>query len=133
MVAFQPIPMVDIMASVQAVHNETDNMPSEKGEASQEPHPTFGPCPNIQVAGFNFKKEVEPLPFKLNLRDIPLKKVHQAKFIDLIHSNQEVLSLHDEDLGYSDHLIHTILTCTDKPVYLPHMTILRQLQGEVHE
>ena len=29
--------------------------------------------------------------------------------------------------------IHMILTSTDKPVYLPHRTILRQLQGEVHK
>ena len=30
-------------------------------------------------------------------------------------------------------LTHIILTNTDRPVYLPHRTILRQLQGEVHE
>ena len=41
--------------------------------------------------------------------------------------------LHDEDLGYCDHIIHTILTTTDKQIYLPHRTIPRQLQGEVCE
>ena len=61
-----------------------------------------------------------------------LDKEHQAKFIDLIYSNKEVFSLHDEDLGYCDKLMHTIPTGTDKPVHPPHRTIPRQLQGEVH-
>ena len=109
---FQPIPMVDIMASVQVVHDEPGKMPSVQEEASQEPHPTFGPHPNTQVADFNFYKEVKHLPFKLNVGDVPLGKEHQAKFIDLICSKQEVFSLHDEDLGYCDQLTHTILTST---------------------
>ena len=127
--AFQPLPLVDIMATVNAVHDERDLMPSK--EANKEPHPTFGPHPNTKVADFDFQKEVEHLPFKLNLGDALLDKEHQAKFIDLIYSNQEVFSLHDEDLGYCDQLTHTILTSTDKPVYLPHRTITRQCQGEV--
>ena len=80
-----------------------------------------------------FWKEVECLPFKVNLGDVPLDKEHQTKFIELIDSNQEVFSLHDKDLGYCDHLTHTILTSTDKPVYLPHRSILKQCQGEVGE
>ena len=62
-----------------------------------------------------------------------MDKEHQARFINLIYSNQEVFSFHDEDLGYSEKLIHTIPTSTNKPVYLPHRTIPRQLQGEVRE
>ena len=96
--AFQPVPLADIMASVKAVHDEPDQVTLK--EASQEPCPTFGPCPDAKAADFNFEKEVESLPFKLNLGDILLDKEHQAKFIHLIYSNLEVLSLHDEDLGY---------------------------------
>ena len=114
------------MALVKVVHDEPDEMPS-KEEASQEPHPTFGPHPNTQAADFDFKKEVEHLPFQLNLGDIHLDKEHQAKFINLIYSNQEVFLLHDEDLGYYNWLTHTIPKSTHKPVYLPHRTILRQL------
>ena len=44
-VAFQSVPMAEIMASVQVIHTEPDHMPSVKGEANQEPHPTFGPIP----------------------------------------------------------------------------------------
>ena len=125
--AFQPIPPADIMATVKSVHDEPGVKPSA------EPRPTFGPRPDTSVADFNFKQEVECLPFKLNLGDVHLEKEHQARFFNLIYSNQEVFSLHDEDLGYCNKLTHTILTSTNKPVYLPHRTIPRQLQGEVHE
>ena len=124
-VAFQPLPPADIMATVKLVHNEPGTKPST------EPHPTFGPHPNTSAADFDFKQEVEHLPFKLNLGDVHLDKEHQARFIDLIYRNQEVFSLNDEDLGYCNKLTHTIPTSTDKPVYLPHRTIPRQLQGEV--
>ena len=115
------------MAAVKLVHDEPG------AESSAEPCPTFGPCPDTNAADFNFQQEVECLPFKLNLGDVHLEKEHQARFIDLIYSNQEVFSLHDEDLGYCNKLTHTISTSTDKSVYLPHRTIPRQLQGEVHK
>ena len=126
-VAFQTIPPADIIAAVKSVHNEPGAEPSAK------PCPTFGPHPNTSAAEFNIQQEVEHLPFKLNLGDVDLEKEHQARFINLIYSNQEVFSLQDEDLGYCNKLTHTIPTSTDKPVYLPHRTIPRQLQGEVHE
>ena len=101
-VAFQPLPPADIMATVKLVHNEPDTKPSN------EPHPTFGPHPNTHASDFNFQKEVEHLPFKLNLGNVPLEKEHQAKFINLIYSNQEVFTLYDDDLGYCNKLTYTI-------------------------
>ena len=44
-----------------------------------------------------------------------------------------MFSLHDEDLGFCNKLTHVIQTMTDRPVYLPHRTILQQLQGQVHK
>ena len=120
-VAFQPSPPADIMATIKSVHDEPGTKPST------EPQPTFGPHPNTSVADFDFQQEVEWLPFKLNLGDVHLDKEYRARFIDLIYSNQEVFSLHDEDLGYCNKLTHTIPTSTNKPVYLPHRTIPRQL------
>ena len=55
----------------------------------------------------------------------------QSCFINLVYDNKEVFSLHGEDLRYCDLIKHTILTMMDMPVYLPHHTIPRQLQGEV--
>ena len=48
--------MADIMASVKAVHNELDKVPS-KQEGSKEPHPTFSAHSNMQVADLNLKKK----------------------------------------------------------------------------
>ena len=81
------------MATVKSVHDEPGTKPSAK------PCPTFGPHPNTDVEDFNFQQEVEHLPSKLNLGDVSLEKEHQARFINLIYSNQEVFSLHDEDPG----------------------------------
>ena len=63
-VAFQPLPLADIMATVKAVHDEPDIKPP--AENIKEPHPTFEPHLNTNVADFNFQKEVEHCPFKLN-------------------------------------------------------------------
>ena len=71
--AFQPLPSADIMASVEVVYDEPDQVPS-KMEASQKPHPTFESHPNTQVADIDVKKEVECLPFRLNFEDIHLDK-----------------------------------------------------------
>ena len=57
----------------------------------------------------------------------------QKQFLNLIYDYISVFSLHDKDLGLCDWLKHTILTTTDKPIYLPHRTIPVQLQAEVHE
>ena len=57
----------------------------------------------------------------------------QKQFLNLIYDYNSVFSLHDKDLGLCDWLKHTILTTTDKPIYLPHRTIPVQLQVEVCE
>ena len=104
------MPMAETMASLQVVHNEPEPIPSAMKEANQELCPTFGPHSNTQFTNFNFEKEVEHLPFNLNLGDVPLNKDHQAKFTASIYNKQEVLSLHDKDLDYCNHLTHTIPT-----------------------
>ena len=84
-------------------------------------------------SNYSFKDEVQHLPFKFNLGDAPFKKEQQDQLLNLISDHKEVFSLHNEDLGFCDKLAHTIRTTTDKPVYLPHRTIPKQLQGEVRK
>ena len=48
-----------------------------------------------------------------------------------MYDNQQVFSLHNDNLGFCNILTQTIPTTTDSSVYLPHRTILQQLQGEV--
>ena len=46
-VAFQSLPMADIMGSVNAVHDKPDQV-SLKEKASPDPHPTYGLNSNTQ-------------------------------------------------------------------------------------
>ena len=86
----------------------------------------FGPRPNTQAADFDF--EINCQPFKLILRkDAEMTCPHQSQFINIINDHPEVFSLHNEDLRFCDKIKHTILTTSDKPVYLLHHTIHHQL------
>ena len=109
---------------------ESDPQTMPKDSADQEP-PKFGPCPDTSSADFDFERELECLPFTINIGEAPLSREQQSHFIDLIYDYKEVFSLYDGDLWFCDALKHSIPTTTDKPVYLPHQQIPVQLQQEV--
>ena len=104
---------------------------SEKGKDSEKPQ--FGTPPDFDAEDFDFKAELERLPFQINIGEAPLDSSQQKRFIKLIYDNQSVFSLYDGDLGYCDKLKHSIPTTTDRPVYLPHRQIPIQLQSEVRK
>ena len=88
----------------------------------------------MKSADFDFKAEVNCLPFKLNMgTTVEMTYEEQSQFINIIYDHPEVFSLHDEDLGFCDKIKHTILMTSDRPVYLPHHTIPPQLLGEVYK
>ena len=109
---------------------EVKEEPSE--EESTPPLPSFGPHPDT-TQDYDFKDEVEKLPFKFNLGDAPFSKEQKDHLLNLIYEHKKVFSLHNEDLGFCTKLAHSISTTTEKPVYLPHRTIPRQHQGEVQK
>ena len=111
---------------------ESDPQPTSEDRANPE-QPKFGPRPDTSSADFDFKTELERLPFTINIGEAPLSREQQSRFIDLIYDNKEVFSLYDGDLGFCDALKHSIPTTTDKPVYLPHRQIPVQLQQEVRK
>ena len=111
------------------VEGEVDSGASDVQENHQ---PIFGPHPDMS-SDYNFEDEVQWLPFKFNLVDTPLNKEHQDQLLKLIYDRKEVFSLHDEDLGFWDKLAYTIVTTTNNPVYLPHRTLHKQLQGEARK
>ena len=96
--------------------------------------PSFGPRPDVESENFDFKSEIDCLPFKLNM-GITIEMTHeqQSQFINIIYDHPEVFSLHDEDLGFCNKIKHTITMTLGRPVYLPHHTIPPQLFGEVHK
>ena len=111
---------------------ESDPQPTSEDSANQE-QPKFGPRPDTSSTDFDFKSELDRLPFTINISEAPLSREQQSCFIDLIYDNKEVFSLYDGDLGFCDALKHSIPTTTDKPVYLPHRQIPVQLQQEVRK
>ena len=133
-VGFQPVVPPGVEGDLQT--NQVDVEVKEEQESSEEesnpPLPSFGPHLDT-TQDYDFKDELEKLPFKFNLRDVPFSKEQKDHLLNLIYDHQKVFSLHDEDLGFCTKLAHSISTTTEKPVYLPHRTIPRQLQGEVQK
>ena len=111
---------------------ELDPQTTPKESTDQEP-PKFGPRPDTSSADFDFKTELDHLPFTINIGEAPLSKEQQICFIDLIYDYKEVFSLYDGDLGFCNALKHSIPTTMDKPIYLPHRQIPVQLQQEVRK
>ena len=129
-ISFLPVVPNTIRVQLEQVEAKpTDISPPDSSEK-----PVFDPRPDTQAADFDFEAEVQFLPFKLNLgEEAKMICIQQGWFINLIYDHPEVFLLHDEDLGFCDWIKHTILTTTDRPVYLLHCTIPPQLQGEVHK
>ena len=63
---------------------ESDPQTTPKDNADQEP-PKFGPHPDTSSADFDFKTELERLPFTINISEAPLSREQQSRFIDLIY------------------------------------------------
>ena len=111
---------------------ESDPQTTPKDSTDQQP-PKFGPRPDTSSTDFDFKTELDRLPFTINIGKAPLSREQQSHFIDLTYDYKEVFSLYDGDLGFCDALKHSIPTTADKPVYLPHRQIPVQLQQEVRK
>ena len=129
-VGFQPIVPPEVEGGLQTNQVQVEVKEQTPEENSNLPLPSFGPCPDT-TQKYDFEDEVKKLPFKFNIGDVPFNKEQKDCILNLIYNHEKVFLLHNKDLGYCDKLPHSIPTTTDKPVYLPHRTISRQLQGEV--
>ena len=129
-ISFSPVAPDSIRVRSEQVKTVTPNTdPPTSNEK-----PSFGPRPDVESENFDFKAEIDHLPFKLNMgTTVEMTCEQQNQFINIIYDHPEVFSLHDEDLGFCDKIKHTIPTTSDRPVYLPHCTIAPQLLGEVHK
>ena len=128
--SFSPVVPDSIRVRSEQVETVTSNIdPPTSNEK-----PSFGPRPDVESENFDFKAEIDRLPFKLNMgTTVEMTHEQQSWFINIIYDHPEVFPLHDEDLGFCDKIKHTIPTTSDRPVYLLHCTIPPQLLGEVHK
>ena len=136
-VKLQPVPPEDlreeILSNAMEVSQETSDTSGKNVSNEKDEKPSFGVRPNTKNPDFDFKKELEQLPFELNIEDAPLTREQQVHLIDVIYDHTEVFSLFDGDLGFCNVLKHSTPTTTDKPVYLPHRQIPVQLQSKVRK
>ena len=101
-VSFCPVPTPDVQADCISVgftkaelHNTAGESVTTKG-GEQGKRPRFGPQPKFDSKAFDFKQELEQLPFPVNIREVELALSQQRRFLEL------VFSLCDEDLGLCD-------------------------------
>ena len=123
----------NILTDGAGCREEMEEEVSSSQDTTTEDKPSFGTPPDFDSEQFGFKRELERLPFTINIGKVPLTLEQQKWFIRLIYENQAVFSLYDGDLGYCDRLKHSIPTTTERLVYLPHCQILIQLQSEVRK
>ena len=118
-ISFSSVAPDSIRVSSEQVESAT---PDIEPPTSNE-KPSFGPRPDVKSADFDFKAEIDCLPFKLNMgTTVEMTCEQQSQFINIIYDHPEVFSLHDEDLGFCDKIKHTIPMTSDIPVYLLHHT-----------
>ena len=88
-------------------------MPNQKiRKKRKKSNREFEPRPDTDSPDFDFDKEVDRLPFPLNMGTAPLTLEQKKRFINLIYDSKEVFSLYDGDLGHCDKLKHSIPTTT---------------------
>ena len=120
--------------SIRVRSEQVETVTPEIDPPTSSEKPSFGPRPDVESADFDFKAEIDSLPFKLNMgTTVEMTHEQQSHFINIIYDHPEVFSLHDEDLGFCDEIKHTIPMTSDRPVYLLHHTIPPQLLGEVYK
>ena len=129
----------EIIDSVQAdsgtknTEENEDKTESKTTVTEEEPLPEFQEEPGYGE-DFCFDTEVARLPFKLNLDDnVELSREEQIRFMRMIYANQNVFSLHEEDLGFCNQLEHKIEVQDPKPIYLPHRTVPYHLKEQVND
>ena len=102
-VKLQPVPSEDlqeeILSNATEVNQETCNTSGKIPSNKKDEKPSFGARLNKKNPDFDFKKELERLPFELNIRDAPLTREQQARLIDVIYDHTEVFSLLTETWG----------------------------------
>ena len=77
-VKLQPVPPEDlreeILSNAREVNQETDDASGKNTSNEKDEKPSFGVRPNTKDPDFDFKKELERLPFELNIGDAPLTR-----------------------------------------------------------
>ena len=104
-VKLQPVPPKDlreeILSNATEVNQETNDTSGKNKSNEKDGKPSFGVRPNTKDPDFDFKKELERLPFELNIGDAPLTRKQQARLIHVIYNHKEVFCYLTETWGFA--------------------------------
>ena len=96
-ISFSPVAPESIRVRSEQVETAT----SDIDPPTSSEKPSFSPRPDVESTDFDFKAEIDHLPFKLNMgTTVEMTCEQQSWFINIIYDHPEVFSLHDEDLGF---------------------------------
>ena len=86
-VKLQPVPPEDlreeILSNATEVNQEANDTSGGSASNEKDEKPSFGAKPNTKDPDFDFKTELERLPFELNIGDAPLTREQQVRLIDI--------------------------------------------------
>ena len=83
------------LSNAMEIDPETGDNSGKNKSKEKDEKPSFGTRPDTKNSEFDFKKELERLPFELNIGDAPLTREQQVCLIDVIYDQTEVFSLFD--------------------------------------
>ena len=98
-VSFCPAPSPEVKAEIMLASVTDSSGNSKPDKSEQGKRSKLGPQPKFDKPDFNFKEELERLPFPVNIGEIDMSKAQQVQFLELIYDNQSPFSWCDEDLG----------------------------------
>ena len=100
-IKLQQVPPEDLREEILSNATEVDpEIDKIDGKNKFKEKLSFGARPDTKSPTFDFKKELERLPFELNIGDAPLTREQQARLIDVIYD--QVFALFDSDLWFCD-------------------------------
>ena len=83
------------------VNQEADNASGKNTSNEKDEKPSFSVRPNTKDSDFDFKKELERLPFELNIGDALLTHEQQVHLINMIYDHTEVFRYLTETWGFA--------------------------------
>ena len=86
-ITLQPQTSTDTEASLLEINVQMKDMHSLEESEKMSSHPVFCTHLDNHSPDLNFQAELKHLPFPLNVREAPLDKEQQSRFLDLIYDN----------------------------------------------
>ena len=96
-ISFCPVPTPEVQEEIFSASPsvaQTSNSDQTNSTKDQGNKPKFGSQPKFSSPHFDFQKELDRLPFPLNLGKVEMSRAQQIRLLELIYDNQSVFLHH---------------------------------------